>query len=178
LPVVIVRTDRRTRFLIFVILVALALLVVVAAWPSPKPAATPVKPVAAPAAATAVPAAPPSSNGYFVTARLDQARAESRELALDQPVAADASASAAVRAEAQAQELALARQQGQEAEIRAVLLAKGYPDALVYLTGQPASAVVVLEARTLTEDDAARAADAVERVAGVPEGDISVMAHR
>jgi stage III sporulation protein AH len=98
--------------------------------------------------------------------------------ALDQQVAADASASAAVRAEAQAQELALARQQGQEAEIRAVLLAKGYPDALVYLTGQPASAVVVLEARTLTEDDAARAADAVERVAGVPEGDISVMAHR
>ncbi len=170
----IIRTDRRVRFLVFLVLVAAALAVVVVSWPQAKPATAPATPVLA----TVVPAPASQPASFFATARLQQQQAESRELALDQQVAADTSATQAVRANAEAQVVALARQQTQEEEIRALLLAKGYQDALVYLTSQPASAEVVLEATSLTEADAVRAADAVERVAGIPAGDISVMAHR
>ena len=173
----IIRTDKRVRFLIFVVLVAAALALVVASWPAPKPATAPAKPVQSAAAVTTV-AQPSQPASFFVTARLDQQQAQSRELALDQQVAADATATQSVRANAEAQVVSLARQETQEEEIRALLLAKGYKDALVYLTSQPAAAEVVLEASNLTEADVVRAADAVERVAGIPAGDISVMAHR
>lgn len=169
--------NRRARFLVFVVLVAAALAVIVASWPQPKakPVAVPAKPVQAPVAEATVATV---TGGYFATALLDQQKAESRELALDEQVQADAAATASVRAAAAARVVALGRRQDQEAEIRALLLAKGYPNAVVYLNNQPASAVVVLEASHLLEADAVRAADAVERVAGVPAADISVMAHR
>jgi stage III sporulation protein AH len=184
----IIRTTKRTRLLIFVVLVAAALALVVAQWSGPPTASRAAAPAPVPSgtrsAATptvtpgtrAAPASTPA--GYFVTARLEQQQAESRELALDQQVAADTAASAAVRSDAEARMLALGRRQDQEAEIRALLLAKGYQDAVVYLGEQPASAVVVVQVPALTEADVARVADAVQRVAGVPAGDISVMAHR
>jgi len=174
---VIIRTSKRTRFVIFLVLVAAALAVVVSAWPVSQrgQAGTATQPVAA-AIPVMAPSAP-STSGYFATARLEQQQAESRELALDQQVAADAAASATTRSNADSQVIALGRQGDQEAEIRAILLAKGYQDAVVYLSTDPAGAVVVVETANLTEADVARVADAVERVAGVPAGNISVMAH-
>ena len=167
--------NRRARFLVFVVLVAAALAVIVASWPQAKPVAVPAKPAQAPLASASVATV---HGGYFATALLDQQKAESRELALDEQVQADAAATASVRAAAAARVVALGRRQDQEAEIRALLLAKGYPNAVVYLNNQPAAAVVVLQASHLLEADAVRAADAVARVAGVPAADISVMAHR
>ena len=70
------------------------------------------------------------------------------------------------RKEAQARLILLSEEQAKEVEIEALIKAKGFADALVYLHSD--SVHVLVKAPDLTADEAARIGDVVARSSGLP----------
>lgn len=115
----------------------------------------------------------PAGSGYFASARLRQAQAESRQRASLRQLADAAHASATVRAEAEQELLALERRQAEETTAELVLQAKGYSPSLVLLS--PGAATVVVEAAHFDAAAAARVGQAVAQAAGLDPAQVQIV---
>lgn len=111
---------------------------------------------------------------YYVEARLERERTRSQEADILQRIVDDPQSSGDARQKAEQALLAIARKAEEEGDAEAILKAKGYDDAIVFLAD--ASATVVLKTFGLTPSDVAVAADAVGRAAGLPAEDVNVVA--
>lgn len=122
-----------------------------------------------------LPAADPGDGfSLFIDGRLDRDRSRSQRLALVRDLLVADTLSAAARLEAEEELMILNRLTAYEADIENLLRAKGFDDAVTFL--YPTAGVVVVQAESLTQIEAAQVADLVTRVAGTPLAGISVMA--
>ena len=134
---------------------------------------------AAAAGTTHGPSTAPRTTGaaaYFAAAHLARAQAESRELAEFAALADSPSASAAVRAEAQQQMLQTETWQRDESSAELILQAKGFPEALVLLSGT--GAVAVVEAARFNAAMAAEVAQAVASAAGIDPSQVQIVTRK
>lgn len=111
---------------------------------------------------------------FFVVSRLEREQARSQRLELLEKIVDNPHTDAEARRQAEQELVELTRKITQETEIESLIQARGYEQVLVYLYDE--AAVVIVQADELTDAQAAQAADAVAKVAGVPFPAISVMA--
>jgi len=114
-----------------------------------------------------------SAGGFFARTRLSRDRARSQEMDLLRQILDDQGTDDATRSKASQRWLELTTQISQEASIEGLLLAKGFPEAVVMLDG--GGAVVVVQAATLDKIQVAQVADIVYRIAGVAPEKVSVI---
>lgn len=110
----------------------------------------------------------------FAAQRVLRDRNRSAQIEMLQTLAAtEGEFEPAMREEAERALLELSERMTQEAEIEAIVRARGFADALVYLYDQ--AAVIVVPADEMDSVTAGQLADAVVKVAGIPYTGISIM---
>lgn len=115
-----------------------------------------------------------SDQTFFAVSRLERERARSQRIELLQQLIDNPNTDADTRRQAEQELVELSRKIAQEAEIESLIQARGFENVLVYLYDD--ASVVIIQTEELTDAQAAQAADAVAKVAGVPFPSISVMA--
>lgn len=128
-------------------------------------------------------AAPASAKGpvvtakdFFIEARLERDRVRSEEIQTLKELASDDKVSGDIRIKAQRDLLALSNRRAREAEAEALLRAKGYERAVVFLNERGAVVIVWLD--RVTMEDASRLADMVAAATGVSIADVRIVPYQ
>ncbi|HHT70075.1 MAG: SpoIIIAH-like family protein [bacterium] len=108
----------------------------------------------------------PRRQDFYVEQRLDRDRVRSQEIDTLREIIHNPNTDEENRKEAQARLILLSEELAKEVEIEALIKAKGFADALVYLHSD--SVHVLVKAPDLTADEAARIGDVVARSSGLP----------
>jgi len=114
-----------------------------------------------------------NTSGFFARTRLSRDRARSQEMELLQRLVDDQATDAQTRNRASERLFELTKRIGQEASIEGLLVAKGFPEAVVML--EETGAIVLVEAATLDKLQVAQVADVVYRVAGIAPDKVTVI---
>lgn len=115
-----------------------------------------------------------AENTFFADSRLERERVRSQRIELLKNIVENPNSDAEARRQAEQELIELSRRITQEAEIESLIQARGFEEVLVYLYDD--ASVVIVKADELTAEQAAQAADAVAKVAGIPFPGINVMA--
>ncbi len=118
-------------------------------------------------------AAAGNTSGLFALTRLSRDRARSQEMELLQRLLDDQATDTQTRTRASERLFALTTRISQEASIEGLLVAKGFPEAVVML--EETGAIVLVEAATLDKVQVAQVADVVYRVAGIAPDKVTVI---
>lgn len=110
---------------------------------------------------------------FFSEYRLERSRARSRNIELLQQVIADEKTSEEARAAASTQLVDLSKKTEAEAEAEALIRARGYKDALVFVRGDTCD--VVVSGPELTRSDAEQIGDIVARCLGLELANITII---
>lgn len=179
--------DRRAllRFLAFLGLVTLIVYYLAMTRPAPGgirvdpghggPAAEPAAtgPAAGqPAAAAPAAAGVPAAGSWFIDYRIERERAVSQQLERLRELLQIEGLDAATRAEAHRTWLEVSRDHRKALEVEALIRARGYEDAIVFLGNRFAQ--VIVRAAGLAQDDVVRIADLVARATGLGYDRITV----
>lgn len=117
-----------------------------------------------------------NDNGeFFIEYRLDRERTRGQQVEWLREITNNPNADAETRKKAQEQLYNLSQEIGKEMETENLIRAKGFNDAVVLLQ-QNQAATVVVRAKELTTDDAAKIADLVARNTGVTPNNIIIIA--
>lgn len=111
---------------------------------------------------------------FFMEYRLERDRRRAQEIELLQSMYNTSDEGSDVKQEVQYKLLAITNSIDQELTLEALIMARGYADAVAVV--QPESATIVVRAGDFTEEDAARIADLVTRTTGIPLSKITVFA--
>ncbi|MGE5593200.1 MAG: SpoIIIAH-like family protein [Betaproteobacteria bacterium] len=114
-----------------------------------------------------------TSDDFFSEYRLERTRTRSKNIELLQQVVADEKASEEARAAASTQLVDLSKKTEAEAEAEALIRARGYEDALVFVRGDTCD--VVVSGPELTRSDAEQIGDIVARCLGVELANITII---
>ncbi|MCR4401739.1 MAG: SpoIIIAH-like family protein [Firmicutes bacterium] len=114
-----------------------------------------------------------TGDDFFAEYRLERTRARSRSIELLQQVLADESASEEAREAASAELVDLSKKTDAESEAEALIRARGYEDALVFVRGDTCD--VVVSGPELTRSDAEQIGDIVSRCLGVELANITIV---
>lgn len=137
------------------------------ATPETKPTAT------TPATTTATIDTGDAAGDFFAEYRLERSRARSRNVETLRQVLADEEASEEARAAASMQLVDLSKKTEAEAEAEALIRARGYKDALVFVRGDTCD--VVVSGPELTQADAEQIGDIAARCLGVDLAKITIV---
>jgi len=110
---------------------------------------------------------------FFATYRMDRDRVRGQQVELLQSVVDDPNSDAAMRKEAQARLLEISKSMDQELQLEALIKAKGFSEAAIFI--QPKSATAILEKENLSEVEVTAVADIISRVTGHNLEDIVVI---
>ncbi|MDI6637556.1 MAG: SpoIIIAH-like family protein [Bacillota bacterium] len=110
---------------------------------------------------------------FFSQYRLERSRARSRNIELLRQIIADERASEEARAAASTQLVDLSKKSEAEAEAEALICARGYKDALVFVRGDTCD--VVVSGPELTRFDAEQIGDIVARCLGLELANITII---
>ena len=113
------------------------------------------------------------SADFFSEARLEREIGRSESVASLQMIAKDASTGEEARAAAEAEMVEIARLSETEKTVETMLLAKGFPDAVIYLTGDSVTAIVKGEG--LSEATVAQITEIVTSQTGIPAANIKII---
>lgn len=105
-----------------------------------------------------------SGREFFVEYRLERDRIRSQEIQMLKGLLDHPNSSAEARNEAQRRLIRLTEYMDQEMQLEALLEAKGYPEAAVFI--QPSTVNVVVRASKLEDQDVARIGELVARTTG------------
>ncbi|MGE5584272.1 MAG: SpoIIIAH-like family protein [Bacillota bacterium] len=114
-----------------------------------------------------------AGEGFFSEYRLERSRARSRNIELLQEVVADEKTSEEARTAASMQLVDLSKKTEAEAEAEALIRARGYRDALVFVRGGACD--VVVSGPELTRSDAEQIGDIVARCLGLDLANITII---
>ncbi len=114
-----------------------------------------------------------SGEGFFPEYRLERDRARSRNIEILRQVMADEKASEEARTVAGMQLVDLSKKTEAEAEAEALIRARGYKDALVFVRGDACD--VVVSGPELSRADAEQIGDIVARCLGVDLANITIV---
>ncbi len=110
---------------------------------------------------------------FFSEARLEREIGRSESVASLQMIARDAATGEEARAAAEAEMVEIARLSETEKTVETMLLAHGFPDAVIYLTGDSVTAIVKTEG--LSEVDVAKIVDIVTSQTGIPAANVKII---
>ncbi|MBC7347139.1 MAG: SpoIIIAH-like family protein, partial [Clostridia bacterium] len=105
-----------------------------------------------------------SGEEFFIEYRLERDRVRSQEIQMLREVINNPNSSAQVRNEAQQRLIRLTEYMEQEMQLEALLQAKGYTDACVFI--QPTVVHVIVRAHELKEEELNRIGELVGRTSG------------
>lgn len=125
---------------------------------------------------TTVAGADVTGEDFFSEYRLERSRARSRDIELLRQIIADERASEEARAAASTQLVDLSKKTEAEAETEALIRARGYKDALVFVRGDTCD--VVVSGPELTRSDAEQIGDIVARCLGLELANITIIERR
>lgn len=111
--------------------------------------------------------------GFFTEFRLERDRVRDQQLQLLKELIANPKTGEKTRHNAQDKMLVITQNLGKELEVENLIKAKNYDDAVVFLREE--SAVVVIKAKKLQQDDVAKIADLVKRSAEVKEDNVVII---
>ncbi|MDK2887563.1 MAG: stage sporulation protein [Thermoanaerobacter sp.] len=116
-----------------------------------------------------------SSRGtaFFVEYRLDRERTRGQQLELLREIINNPQAAPETRKTAQERLLVISQSLAREAEVENLLRARGFGDAAVSLDGR--GATVVIQASSISAEEATRIAELVSRGTGVAEQDVVII---
>ncbi len=118
-----------------------------------------------------------SDNGaesdFFSDARLEREIGRSQSVASLQNIARDASTSAEGRAAAEAEMVELTRLSETESNIETMICAKGFEDAVIYISDGNVTAIV--KAEKLESADVAKIVDVITTQTGIPAANIKIV---
>ncbi len=110
---------------------------------------------------------------FFSEARLEKEIERSQSVASLQGIARDASTSETARAAAEAEVVNLARLSETESSIETMIRAKGFPDAVIYISGDKVTAIV--KAEKLESADVAKIVEVITAQTGIPAANINIV---
>lgn len=142
---------------------------------TPTPAQTPTQRAATAPTGNGATVAGADATGedFFSEYRLERSRARSRNIELLRQIIADERASEEARAAASTQLVDLSKKTEAEAEAEALICARGYKDALVFVRGDTCD--VVVSGPKLTRSDAEQIGDIVARCLGLELANITII---
>lgn len=111
---------------------------------------------------------------FFMEYRLERDRRRAQEIELLQSMFNASDDGSDIKQEVQYKLLAITNSIDQELTLEALIMARGYADAVAVV--QPESVTIVVRSPDFTEEDAARIADLATRTTGVPLSKITVFA--
>jgi len=114
-----------------------------------------------------------SGEEFFVEYRLERDRVRSREIEMLREVIDNPNSSPQVRNEAQQRLIRLSEYMEQEMQLEALLQAKGYPEAAVFI--QPSTVNVIVRAPQLKDEDVNRIGELVARTTGRRQEQVVIM---
>lgn len=117
---------------------------------------------------------PEEQPSYFDEARQKRTAAREEALSIIQEVLDSAQASAEDKAQATQRATAIAENVLQESNIENLILAKGYPDSVVYIDGERCS--VVVQAESLQQQDSLLILQIVVSQSAVPADGVQIVA--
>ncbi|MGI6552844.1 MAG: SpoIIIAH-like family protein [Bacillota bacterium] len=112
---------------------------------------------------------------FFIEYRLERDRQRAKEIELLQSLINDPNSAAEIKQEAQAKLLQITSSLNQESTLEALIMAKGYADAIVVV--QQGQVTIIVRHQNFTEDDSIRIAELVSRNTGYPLAKITI-SHR
>ena len=110
---------------------------------------------------------------FFSEARLEREIGRSQSVASLRAISQDSGTSAEGRAMAEAEMVKIARFTETEAAAESMLLAKGFEDAVLYISED--SATVIVKAENLSETDVAKIVDIITGQTGIPAQNIKIV---
>lgn len=115
-------------------------------------------------------------DAFFMEYRLNRDRRRAQEIELLQSMLNSADLASEVRQEVQYKLLEITSAINQELALEALIMAKGYADAVAVV--QPEHVTVVVRAADFSEEDAAKIADLVTKTTGIPLSKVTVFAKK
>ncbi|NLL18511.1 MAG: SpoIIIAH-like family protein [Clostridia bacterium] len=116
----------------------------------------------------------PGGDEFFMEYRLERDRRRAQEIELLQSMINSGDEGSDIKQEVQYKLLAITNSIDQELTLEALIMARGYADAVAVV--QPESVTVVVRSGDFTEEDAARIADLVTRTTGISLAKVTVFA--
>ncbi len=110
---------------------------------------------------------------FFSEARLEREIGRSQSVASLQGIARDAATSAEGRAAAEAEVVELTRLSETESNIETMICAKGFEDAVIYISDGSVTAIV--KAEKLESEDVAKIVDVITTQTGIPAANIKIV---
>ncbi len=110
---------------------------------------------------------------FFSEARLEREIGRSQSVASLQNIARDASTSAEGRAAAEAEVVELTRLSETESNLETMICAKGFEDAVIYITDEKVTAII--KAEKLESADVAKIVDVITSQTGIPASNIQIV---
>ena len=114
-----------------------------------------------------------SEADFFSEARLEREIGRSQSVASLQSIARDASTSETGRAAAEAEMVELTRLSETESTIESIICAKGFEDAVIYISEGKVTAII--KAEKLESEDVAKIVDVITTQTGIPAADINIV---
>ena len=116
-----------------------------------------------------------TSGGYFATARLTRQQSRDSALGLLEQAAASENASQEVIDSAMSEIAAMASFSMQEAQMENLLIAKGFTDCVVFMSGEDITVAVPAPLEGLSQADVARITETVITESGMPASALRVI---
>ena len=112
-------------------------------------------------------------SGFFVEYRLERERSRGYQIQLLREIINNTNSDGESRKKAQDQLYVISNNLQKELEVESLIRAKGYQDAVVFLEGK--TVTVVIQAKTLSQEDAIKITDLVSRSTGVGAQNIVII---
>lgn len=112
-------------------------------------------------------------SSFFVDYRMERERSRGQQIALLREIIDNPNSGGETRKKAQEQMLGLSQGLEKEVEVENLIRAKGYQDAVLFLEGK--AVTVVVQAKSLNQEDALRIADLVSRNTNVGPQNIVIV---
>lgn len=110
---------------------------------------------------------------FFINYRLDRERVRGQQVELLQSVIGDANSDTAVRTQAQSKLLRISDSMDQELQLEALVKAKGFTEAALFV--QEKSATAVLKKKGMSDHEVSTVADIISQVTGIKLENIVVI---
>ncbi|AEF94957.1 hypothetical protein Desca_2118 [Desulfotomaculum nigrificans CO-1-SRB] len=113
------------------------------------------------------------SSGYFEEYRLERERSRSQSIDLQREIINNPKTDAETRKQAQGEIYVMSKNMQRELEVESLIRAKGYKDCVVFLEDK--NVTVVVQAKSLGQEDAIKITDLVSRSTGVDQQNIVII---
>lgn len=113
------------------------------------------------------------SENYFVDYRIEREKVRSQQVEILREIVNNPNSITDVRKEAQEKLLSLTQTLENELKLENLIIAKGYPDAAVFI--QPESVMVILKSEAINQEDVTKIADLISNTTGHQYEDIVII---